>query len=89
MARVTVEDCLGNIKNRFDLVICAAKRARALANGADTTLEWQGDKSTVMALREAAEGLLTTDILDEEDDIKPIRASFTGEKGRDEGTSTR
>ncbi len=57
MARVTVEDCLEYVDNRFELVLIASKRARQLANGADTTLEWDKDKPTVLALREIAEGL--------------------------------
>lgn len=54
MARVTVEDCLKHVENRFELVLVSAKRARQLANGADATLEWENDKPTVVALRELA-----------------------------------
>ena len=64
MARVTVEDCLDNVDNRFQLVLVATKRARQLANGNDPMLEWENDKPTVMALREIADGLVTRDILD-------------------------
>jgi len=67
MARVTVEDCLENMDNRFQLVMVASKRARQLANGSDAQLEWEHDKPTVMALREIAEGLVTRDILSEGD----------------------
>lgn len=56
MARVTVEDCLKNVKNRFELVIIAAKRARQLMRGKDPKVEWDNDKATVVALREIAEG---------------------------------
>lgn len=63
MARVTVEDCLENVENRFQLVRIAAKRARQLSNGADTQLDWENDKPTVVALREIAEGLVNADIL--------------------------
>lgn len=56
MARVTVEDCLKNVKNRFELVIIAAKRARQLMRGKDARVEWDNDKSTVVALREIAAG---------------------------------
>jgi len=56
MARVTVEDCLKNVKNRFELVLLAAKRARQLMRGKDPRVEWDNDKSTVVALREIAEG---------------------------------
>lgn len=56
MARVTVEDCLKNVKNRFELVIIAAKRARQLMRGKEPRVEWDNDKSTVVALREIAAG---------------------------------
>lgn len=56
MARVTVEDCLKNVKNRFELVILAAKRARQLMRGKDPKVEWDNDKATVVALREIADG---------------------------------
>lgn len=56
MARVTVEDCLENVDNRFDLVLSAAFRARDLANGAEALVELENDKPTVVALREIAEG---------------------------------
>lgn len=56
MARVTVEDCLKNVKNRFELVILAAKRARQLMHGKEARVEWDNDKPTVVALREIAAG---------------------------------
>jgi DNA-directed RNA polymerase subunit omega len=56
MARITVEDCLEVIPNRFDLTLAAAKRARDLANGKDSRVDWENDKPTVVALREIAEG---------------------------------
>jgi len=58
MARVTIEDCLGYVENNFELVLKASKRARAIANGAQPLVEEEGDKPTVIALREIAEGLL-------------------------------
>lgn len=64
MARITVEDCLDNVANRFELVLVASKRARQLANGAATTLDWENDKPTVLALREISEGLVGPAILD-------------------------
>ena len=64
MARITVEDCLDNVANRFELVLVASKRARQLANGSATTLDWENDKPTVLALREIAEGLIGPSILD-------------------------
>lgn len=67
MARITVEDCLNQIPNQFELVVVAAKRARRLANGAEPLLDRENDKPTVVALREIAEGLVTRDVLDEVD----------------------
>ena len=67
MARITVEDCLTNIDNLFDLVLLSAKRARQLANGADARVEWENDKPTVVALREIADGKVTMDLLSEPD----------------------
>jgi DNA-directed RNA polymerase subunit omega len=63
MARITVEDCLDHVDNRFDLVLLATKRARQLANGVEPTLTWENDKPTVMALREIAEGKITTEFV--------------------------
>jgi DNA-directed RNA polymerase subunit omega len=65
MARITVEDCVANIPNKFQLVLVAAKRARQLANGAEAMVEWENDKPTVVALREVAEGYITESILEE------------------------
>lgn len=67
MARVTVEDCLQHVENRFILVMVAAKRARQIAiEGEQPLVEWKNDKPSVVALREIAEGLITSDILDQE-----------------------
>lgn len=63
MARVTIEDCLDHVDNRFELVLTATKRARQLANGREALLEWDNDKPTVMALREIAAGLITPEVL--------------------------
>jgi len=65
MARVTVEDCLDKVDNRFQLVLVATKRARQIANGAEPQLPWEHDKPTVVALREIADGLVGPSILDE------------------------
>ena len=65
MARVTVEDCLGKVDNRFQLVLVATKRARQLSRGAQPFVEWENDKPTVVALREIAEDYVTPGILDE------------------------
>ena len=59
MARVTVEDCLDNVENRFELVLLASQRARQLERGADEFVVRGKDKSTVVALREIAEGHVT------------------------------
>jgi len=65
MARVTVEDCLDNVDNRFQLVLVATKRARQLVAGAEPCVKVENDKPTVLALREIADGYITNDILDE------------------------
>jgi len=67
MARVTVEDCLENVDNRFELVLIASKRARQLAvGGKDPFVEWENDKPTVVALREIAEKFIGVSILSDE-----------------------
>lgn len=66
MARITVEDCLNHVDNRFELVMVGSKRARQIAvEGRPTLVEEENDKATVVALREIAQGLVTTDILTE------------------------
>jgi DNA-directed RNA polymerase subunit omega len=76
MARLTVEDCLDNVENRFELVLVAAKRARQLSMGADPLVELENDKPTVLALREIAENKINRSVLDEEvvpqDDIEAM-----------------
>jgi len=64
MARVTVEDCLDFVDNRFELVLLASKRARQIAYGKDTFVPHENDKPSVVALREIAEGKMTTAILE-------------------------
>lgn len=65
MARVTVEDCLENVDNRFELVMLATKRARQIAvQGAEPLVAVEGDKPTVIALREIAAGLVSTASMD-------------------------
>lgn len=67
MARITVEDCLQHVNNRFELVILAAKRARHLGQTADDPLvPWDNDKTTVVALREIAENKIGLDFLAED-----------------------
>lgn len=63
MARVTVEDCVDKIPNRFDLVLIAAQRARHISGGADLTVDRDRDKNPVVALREIAEETVTPDTL--------------------------
>jgi DNA-directed RNA polymerase subunit omega len=67
MARITVEDCLDNIDNIFELVLVASKRARRIAHGADPMVEIENDKPTVLALREIADGHVNASILSEID----------------------
>ena len=93
MARITVEDCVANINNIFEMVLVASKRARRVAHGADTMVELENDKPTVIALREIAEGLVTPSILEEieepitedllsvdsVDDVLPVRGISIGD----------
>jgi len=93
MARITVEDCVDNIENIFEMVLVAAKRARRIAHGADALVELENDKPTVVALREIAEGHITPAILDEvetpvteeflqpdiSDEIMPMRGISIGD----------
>ena len=71
MARITVEDCLQNIDNIFEMVLVASKRARRLAHGAEALVELENDKPTVIALREIAEGHITPAILEEIEQPSP------------------
>lgn len=64
MARITVEDCLVNINNRFELVLTATKRARQIGHGAEPMVQEENDKPTVLALREIAEGLIDSERVD-------------------------
>ena len=93
MARITVEDCLSNINNIFEMVLVAAKRARRVAHGADPMVDLENDKPTVIALREIAAGHVTPAILEEIDappaedfmqaeiaeDILPVRGISIGD----------
>lgn len=82
MARVTVEDCLGQVENRFQLVLVATKRARQLANGVQPLVEWENDKPTIVALREIADGLIDASILDE-----PLYPVMEEEETEEEGAA--
>lgn len=66
MARITVEDCVEKIGNRFELVLVATKRARQIARGSTPMVEEENDKATVLALREIAEGKVDVSIMDQE-----------------------
>jgi DNA-directed RNA polymerase subunit omega len=76
MARLTVEDCLDKVDNRFELVLIASKRARQLSMGAEPLVELENDKPTVLALREIAENKIDKSVLEEEvipqDDIEAM-----------------
>jgi len=65
MARVTVEDCVDKVSNRFDLVMLAAHRAREISTGAEITIDRDNDKNPVVALREIADQTLSPDDLQE------------------------
>lgn len=66
MARITVQDCLEHVDNRFELVLIATRRARQLSNGVEPMLPWAKDKATVLALREIAGGLITPERLEDQ-----------------------
>jgi DNA-directed RNA polymerase subunit omega len=66
MARVTVEDCVDKVPNRFELVLLAAHRARALASGSPLTIDRDNDKNPVVALREIADSAISPDDLQED-----------------------
>ena len=73
VARVTVEDCLKYVKNRFDLVLVATKRARQLLNtGTEPLVPWENDKATVVALREIATGRLDPNRVEDFEDERPV-----------------
>jgi len=74
MARITVEDCLEVVDNRFELVLMATKRARQLANGAEATIDAGHDKPTVLALREIAGRKIDQDLIDEVDKAARAKA---------------
>ena len=66
MARVTVEDCVDKVENRFELVLLAAHRARMIANGSPLTIDRDNDKNPVVALREIAETTVSPEDLNED-----------------------
>lgn len=76
MARVTVEDCLDHVDNRFDLVLLASRRARQISNGIEPMVPAENDKPTVIALREIAEGLINRQFMVERDAEMAARAAM-------------
>ena len=73
MARITVEDCLNHVDNRFELVIVGSKRARQIAvGGKEPLVPEENDKPTVIALREIEEGLIDASILTQKDDEEEL-----------------
>ncbi len=71
MARITVEDCLDKLPNRFELTLLAAKRARQLVmSGEEPLVPWENDKSTVVALREIAAGYVNSDFIKEREKMR-------------------
>lgn len=83
MARVTVEDCLENVDNRFELVLVASKRARQIAMGKEALVEVENDKPTVIALREIADDLVNAAILNEEPEVAEEEEEVTLETEAD------
>jgi DNA-directed RNA polymerase subunit omega len=81
MARITVEDCLDHVENRFELVLACTKRARQIAGGKEPMVPRGNDKPTVLALREMAAGLIRTNVLDkrkETESVQEQRETQTG-----------
>src|SRR3974377_2469610 len=79
MARVTVEDCIDKVENRFDLVLLAAHRARMVSSGAPITIDRDNDKNPVVALREIAEKTVSPEDL-KEDLIHSLQAHVEGDE---------
>ena len=98
MARITVEDCLDHVENRFELVFVGTKRARQLAiGGKEPMVPEENDKPTVIALREIEEGFIKPSILNEKeeddyeemvDDIAAIEASIAASLEQEVDTDT-
>lgn len=88
MARVTVEDCLEHVENRFELVMLASRRARGLRRyGNDPLVPEENDKATVIALREIAEGLVSHEMLDSQEasqEDEEVEVSFSFSSMRNE-----
>ena len=95
MARVTVEDCVDKVENRFELVLLAAHRARMISNGSPLTLDRDNDKNPVVALREIAETTVSPEDLNEDlihslqkyvevDEPEPAATPLEADGGEDE-----
>ena len=86
MARITVEDCLENVENRFELVMLATRRARQMRRyGVEPMVPEENDKATVIALREIAEGLVSHEMLDaQETSTEDEEVEITFSVGDDE-----
>ncbi|NIN37105.1 MAG: DNA-directed RNA polymerase subunit omega [Gammaproteobacteria bacterium] len=80
MARLTVEDCLEYVDNRYDLVILAARRARHIVFGSEPLVEEENDKPTVLALREIADGLVTSENIDKINKPEDLLDDLEGEE---------
>jgi DNA-directed RNA polymerase subunit omega len=80
MARITVEDCLENVENRFELVLLASRRARQILKGADPMVPEDNDKPTVIALREIAAGLINNTGMDEMEAQQAMEAISTDDE---------
>jgi len=87
VARITVEDCLDNVENIFEMVLVAAKRARRLAHGADPMVDLENDKPTVIALREIADGHVSASILEEVE--MPPEVDFMQQEASEDTLPTR
>jgi DNA-directed RNA polymerase subunit omega len=88
MARVTVEDCLDKVDNRFELVLSATRRARQLANGKEALVDWENDKPTVVALREIAEGRIGREVIEAvaAEDLSTAAPNISEDEAREETT---
>ncbi len=80
MARVTIEDCLENVENRFELVLLAARRARQISQGADALVEIDNDKPTVLALHEIADNLISMESMDAMDTKRELEEIASDEE---------
>jgi DNA-directed RNA polymerase subunit omega len=80
MARITVEDCLENVDNRFELVMLAARRARQISKGADPLVSRDNDKPTVIALREIADNLINKVSMDDMETRQEMAAIASDEE---------